>query len=63
MACPECGTVNAMFAVIDQTRQYVCKQCGEHYYTPDDCLGAHPKPDGATGDGTKPEPKGEAPRP
>jgi|WetSurMetagenome_2_1015567.scaffolds.fasta_scaffold1844008_1 hypothetical protein len=37
MACPECGTVNAMIAVINDTRQYVCSQCGTVYYTPNSC--------------------------
>lgn len=38
MACPDCGTVNAMIGVFEGTRQYVCKACGQVYYTPDACL-------------------------
>lgn len=38
MACPDCGTVNAMIGVFEGTRQYVCKACGQVYYTPDGCL-------------------------
>jgi hypothetical protein len=42
MACPECGQVNAMFAVVNEVRQFVCRRCGEIYYTPNDCLGEMP---------------------
>jgi hypothetical protein len=38
MACPACGTINAMIAVINDTRQYLCSSCGERYYTPNSCL-------------------------
>lgn len=55
MACPVCGTVNVLVAVINETRQYRCKQCGELYYTPDNCLGSGPKQDGAPGGGPKTE--------
>ena len=39
MKCPECGHDNTMIGVINQVRQYVCHNCGERYYTPDDCFG------------------------
>lgn len=38
MACPECGTVNPMIGVVHDTRQYLCRACGQVYYTPDSCL-------------------------
>lgn len=44
MACPECGTMNAMLGVVNATRQYHCRKCGQVYYTPDTCLGS-PGPD------------------
>jgi hypothetical protein len=37
MPCPECGTVNAMLVVVNDTRQYVCDRCGTVYYTPNSC--------------------------
>jgi hypothetical protein len=40
MACPECGTENPMLGVVDGTRQFLCKKCGQAYYTPDSCLRA-----------------------
>ncbi len=51
MACPECGHVNTMIAVVNQVRQYVCHNCGQSYYTPDACLGEkkpEEKPPGGT---------------
>jgi transcription initiation factor TFIIIB Brf1 subunit/transcription initiation factor TFIIB len=38
MKCPECGAENPMRGVADETRKYVCRQCGMVYYTPDSCL-------------------------
>ena len=38
MACPECGTENPMLGVVSGTRQYLCRKCGQAYYTPDTCL-------------------------
>ena len=38
MPCPECGTVNAMFVVINDTRRYICDRCGVVYYTPNSCI-------------------------
>jgi hypothetical protein len=38
MACPDCGTENPMIAVLHGTRQYLCRKCGQPYYTPDSCL-------------------------
>lgn len=40
MACPQCGTVNPMLAVVEDVRRYVCRSCGEEYYTPNSCLGS-----------------------
>jgi transposase-like protein len=40
MACPECGTENPMLGVVEGTRQYLCRKCGQAYYTPDSCLGS-----------------------
>ena len=45
MACRECGTMNAMLGVVNQTRQYLCRKCGQVYYTPDTCLGTPAPPD------------------
>ncbi len=39
MACPECGHVNAMLGVVNGVRQYLCRQCGQSYYTPETCIG------------------------
>lgn len=38
MKCPACEAENPMRGVTDETRQYVCRQCGMVYYTPDGCL-------------------------
>lgn len=38
MKCPECGFENPMTGVVHETRQFVCRQCGMVYYTPDSCL-------------------------
>jgi rubredoxin len=37
MGCPECSTANRPFAVINETEQYRCKQCGMVYYSPVGC--------------------------
>jgi len=52
MACPDCGHENVMTGVVNQVRQYVCRECGQTYYTPDTCLGGkkpEPKPSGDKG--------------
>jgi transcription initiation factor TFIIIB Brf1 subunit/transcription initiation factor TFIIB len=43
MKCPACGAENPMRGVTDETRQYVCRQCGMVYYTPDGCLTEGPE--------------------
>ena len=42
MKCPACEAENPMRGVTDETRQYVCRQCGMVYYTPDGCLTKEP---------------------
>jgi len=37
MACPECSTAVHPFAVMNETEQYRCKNCGMVYYTPAGC--------------------------
>jgi CRP/FNR family cyclic AMP-dependent transcriptional regulator len=37
MKCPECSTANRPFAVVNDTEQYRCKNCGMIYYSPVGC--------------------------
>jgi len=37
LACPECQTMNVPFAVVNETEQYRCKNCGMIYYSPVGC--------------------------
>jgi CRP-like cAMP-binding protein len=37
MACPDCGTLNAPKAIVNQTEQYRCRTCGMVYYSPAGC--------------------------
>lgn len=37
MDCPECSTVNRPFAIVNDTEQYRCKNCGMIYYSPVGC--------------------------
>jgi rubredoxin len=37
MKCPECSTPNRPFAVVNDTEQYRCKNCGMVYYSPVGC--------------------------
>jgi CRP/FNR family transcriptional regulator, cyclic AMP receptor protein len=37
MACPSCGTANHPFAVVNETEQYRCRNCGMVYYSPAGC--------------------------
>ena len=37
MACPDCGTVNGPRAVVNDTEQYRCHNCGMVYYSPAGC--------------------------
>ena len=59
MACPNCGTPNAMLAVLNDTRHYRCASCGETYYTPDSCLA---KPDGKGAGQAPADPAHQEPR-
>jgi CRP/FNR family cyclic AMP-dependent transcriptional regulator len=37
MACPSCATANHPFAVVNETEQYRCRNCGMVYYSPAGC--------------------------
>jgi CRP-like cAMP-binding protein len=37
MSCPECSTGNRPFAIVNETEQYRCKNCGMVYYSPVGC--------------------------
>jgi CRP/FNR family transcriptional regulator len=37
MPCPQCSTANRPFAVLNETEQYRCKNCGMIYYSPVGC--------------------------
>jgi formate dehydrogenase subunit gamma len=37
MACPECSTATHPFAIMNETEQYRCSNCGMVYYTPAGC--------------------------
>jgi CRP/FNR family transcriptional regulator, cyclic AMP receptor protein len=37
MKCPECSTPNRPFAVVNDTEQHRCKNCGMVYYSPVGC--------------------------
>ncbi len=37
MSCPECSTRNRPFAVVNETEQYRCRNCGMVYYAPVGC--------------------------
>lgn len=54
MACPECGKVNPMIGVVDDTRRYLCTQCGQAYYSPNSCF--TDEEEGKTTGGSKDKP-------
>jgi rubredoxin len=37
MSCPECSTANRPFAIVNETEQYRCRNCGMIYYSPVGC--------------------------
>jgi len=37
MSCPECSTANRPLAVVNDTEQYRCRNCGMVYYSPVGC--------------------------
>jgi CRP-like cAMP-binding protein len=37
VACPECSTTNRPFAIVNETEQYRCRNCGMIYYSPVGC--------------------------
>jgi len=37
VACPECSTRNRPFAILNETEQYRCRNCGMVYYSPIGC--------------------------
>jgi CRP/FNR family cyclic AMP-dependent transcriptional regulator len=37
MNCPECSTANRPFAIVNDTEQYRCRNCGMIYYSPVGC--------------------------
>jgi CRP/FNR family transcriptional regulator len=37
MPCPECSTGNRPFAIVNETEQYRCRNCGMVYYSPVGC--------------------------
>ena len=49
MPCPECSTANRPIAVVNETEQYRCKNCGMIYYTPVGCETGPTTPSSGTG--------------
>jgi len=51
MKCPECSTANGPFAVVNETEQYRCKNCGMVYYSPVGCETGPVTPSADQGEG------------
>jgi CRP/FNR family transcriptional regulator, cyclic AMP receptor protein len=53
MACPECSTPNRPFAVVNDTEQYRCRNCGMIYYSPVGCETGPVIPSAGAGSGAE----------
>jgi CRP/FNR family cyclic AMP-dependent transcriptional regulator len=52
MSCPECTTSNRPFAIMNDTEQYRCRNCGMIYYSPAGCETESVIPSSSRGDPT-----------